>query len=117
LEAIAAANHTCAKITGHAFDANPQIVPSVIFTERNSDLSVSVVEPSDTQSNDATRSAAARVVNVHRDQARRFAVQEFETDEQFYGDTESIAFPKLDDRQLAMPKPLGSRHFQDRSDR
>jgi thioredoxin reductase (NADPH) len=32
-----------------------------------------------------------------------------ETDEQFYRDTESIAFPKLDDRQLAMLEPLGSR--------
>ena len=32
-----------------------------------------------------------------------------ETDEQFYRDTESIAFPKLDDSQLAMLEPLGSR--------
>ena len=32
-----------------------------------------------------------------------------ETDEQFYRDTENIAFPKLDDRQLAMLEPLGSR--------
>ena len=32
-----------------------------------------------------------------------------ETDEQFYRDTESIAFPKLDDTQLAMLEPLGSR--------
>ncbi len=30
-------------------------------------------------------------------------------DEQFYRETESIAFPKLDDRQLAMLEPLGSR--------
>src|SRR5258707_1461313 len=30
-------------------------------------------------------------------------------DEQFYRDTESIAFPKLDDRQLAMLEPLGTR--------
>jgi len=30
-------------------------------------------------------------------------------DEQFYRDTESIAFPKLDDRQLAMLEPLGRR--------
>src|SRR6476620_8594628 len=30
-------------------------------------------------------------------------------DEQFYRDTESIAFPKLDDRQLAMLEALGSR--------
>jgi thioredoxin reductase (NADPH) len=32
-----------------------------------------------------------------------------EADEQFYRDTESIAFPKLDDTQLAMLEPLGSR--------
>src|SRR5437879_1886618 len=32
-----------------------------------------------------------------------------ETDELFYRDTESIAFPKLDDSQLAMLEPLGSR--------
>ena len=32
-----------------------------------------------------------------------------EADEQFYSDTESIAFPKLDDRQIAMLEPLGSR--------
>jgi thioredoxin reductase (NADPH) len=30
--------------------------------------------------------------------------------EQFYRDTESIAFPKLDDRQLALLEPLGERH-------
>src|SRR5437868_6341790 len=34
---------------------------------------------------------------------------ELEKDEQFYRDTESIAFPKLDDRQLAMLEPLGTR--------
>ena len=32
-----------------------------------------------------------------------------ERDEQFYRDTESVAFPKLDDRQLAMLEPLGQR--------
>src|SRR3989442_5161766 len=32
-----------------------------------------------------------------------------ETDELFYRDTESVAFPKLDDSQLAMLEPLGSR--------
>lgn len=32
-----------------------------------------------------------------------------ETDEQFYRDTETVAFPKLDDRQLAMLEPLGAR--------
>ena len=33
---------------------------------------------------------------------------ELDKDEQFYRDTESIAFPKLDDRQLAMLAPLGA---------
>ena len=32
-----------------------------------------------------------------------------EKDEQFYRDTESIAFPKLDDRQLALLESLGKR--------
>jgi thioredoxin reductase (NADPH) len=32
-----------------------------------------------------------------------------ERDEQFYRDTQSVAFPKLDDSQLAMLEPLGSR--------
>ncbi|HEV7404250.1 MAG TPA: FAD-dependent oxidoreductase [Chthoniobacteraceae bacterium] len=32
-----------------------------------------------------------------------------DTDEQFYRDTESVAFPKLDDHQLAMLEPLGAR--------
>jgi thioredoxin reductase (NADPH) len=39
-----------------------------------------------------------------------------EADEQFYRDTESIAFPKLDDRQLAMLEPLGSRRKVRRGD-
>lgn len=34
-----------------------------------------------------------------------------ENDEQFYRDTESIAFPKLDDRQLALLEPLGQRRI------
>ncbi|MGB8169718.1 MAG: FAD-dependent oxidoreductase [Chthoniobacteraceae bacterium] len=34
-----------------------------------------------------------------------------EKDEQFYRDTQSIAFPKLDDRQLAMLEPLGQRRI------
>jgi thioredoxin reductase (NADPH) len=33
---------------------------------------------------------------------------ELDEDEQFYRDTESIAFPRLDDRQLAMLEPLGA---------
>jgi thioredoxin reductase (NADPH) len=34
---------------------------------------------------------------------------EIDEDEQFYRDTETIAFPKLDDRQLAMLEPIGTR--------
>jgi thioredoxin reductase (NADPH) len=36
---------------------------------------------------------------------------ELDQDEQFYRDTQSIAFPKLDDRQLAMLEPLGARRI------
>ena len=36
--------------------------------------------------------------------------------EQFYRDTEYIAFPKLDDRQLAMLEPLGVRRIVRRGD-
>src|SRR5258707_15794487 len=36
---------------------------------------------------------------------------DLDQDEQFYRDTESIAFPKLDDRQLAMLEPLGARRI------
>src|ERR1700688_1550030 len=36
---------------------------------------------------------------------------ELDDDEQFYRDTESIAFPKLDDQQLAMLEPLGARRI------
>ena len=36
---------------------------------------------------------------------------ELDNEEQFYRDTESTAFPKLDDRQLAMLEPLGSRRI------
>src|SRR5438552_14139306 len=39
------------------------------------------------------------------------ATTELDKDEQFYRDTESIAFPKLDDRQLAMLEPLGTRRL------
>ncbi len=34
---------------------------------------------------------------------------ELEEDERFYAETESVAFPKLDDRQIALLEPLGSR--------
>jgi thioredoxin reductase (NADPH) len=36
---------------------------------------------------------------------------EVDEDEQFYRDTESVAFPKLDDRQLALLEPLGARRM------
>src|SRR5215831_13140248 len=45
----------------------------------------------------------ARVTNPY--------MTELDKDEQFYRDTESIAFPKLDDRQLAMLEPLGVRRI------
>jgi thioredoxin reductase (NADPH) len=37
-------------------------------------------------------------------------------DEQFYRDTESIAFPKLDDHQLSMLGPLAQRRVVNRGD-
>jgi thioredoxin reductase (NADPH) len=37
-------------------------------------------------------------------------------DEQFYRDTESVAFPKLDDHQLALLEPLGERRVLKRGD-
>jgi thioredoxin reductase (NADPH) len=37
-------------------------------------------------------------------------------DEQFYRDTESIAFPKLDDHQLSLLEPLGKRHVLKRGE-
>src|SRR6476620_12094056 len=39
-----------------------------------------------------------------------------EQDEQFYRDTESIAFPKLDDYQLSLLEPLGERRAMKRGD-
>jgi thioredoxin reductase (NADPH) len=41
---------------------------------------------------------------------------ESDKDEQFYRDTEHIAFPKLNDRQLAMLEPLGVRRIVRRGD-
>ena len=37
-------------------------------------------------------------------------------DEQFYRDTESIAFPKLDDHQLSLLEPLGERRVLKRGE-
>ncbi len=37
-------------------------------------------------------------------------------DEQFYRDTESIAFPKLDDHQLSLLEPLGKRRVLKRGE-
>src|SRR2546430_15434989 len=37
-------------------------------------------------------------------------------DEQFYRDTESVAFPKLDDRQLSLLEPLAERRVVKRGD-
>src|ERR1041385_9186082 len=39
-----------------------------------------------------------------------------EQDEQFYRDTESVAFAKLDDRQLSLLEPLGQRRVLKRGD-
>src|SRR3954465_15058633 len=39
-----------------------------------------------------------------------------EQDEQFYRDTESVAFPKLSDEQLALLEPLGARRRLNRGD-
>src|SRR5512133_4403642 len=39
-----------------------------------------------------------------------------EQDEQFYRDTESIAFPKLDDHQLSLLEPLGERRVLSRGE-
>jgi thioredoxin reductase (NADPH) len=41
---------------------------------------------------------------------------EEEQDEQFYRDTESIAFPKLDDHQLSLLEPLGERRVMKRGE-
>src|SRR4029079_4584965 len=39
-----------------------------------------------------------------------------EQDEQFYRDTESIAFPKLNDQQLSLLEPLGERRVLKRGE-
>jgi len=43
-------------------------------------------------------------------------VTDDEQDEQFYRDTESIAFPKLNDHQLSLLEPLGHRRVMKRGD-
>ncbi|PYL33858.1 MAG: thioredoxin reductase, partial [Verrucomicrobia bacterium] len=37
-------------------------------------------------------------------------------DEQFYRDTEGVAFPKLNDHQLSLLEPLGERRLVERGD-
>src|SRR4029077_11365110 len=44
------------------------------------------------------------------------AATTLEEDERFYRDTEAIAFPKLDDRQLSLLEPLGQRRALKRGD-
>jgi hypothetical protein len=44
------------------------------------------------------------------------AMTTVEQDEQFYRDTESVAFPKLSDEQLALLEPLGNRRRLHRGD-
>jgi thioredoxin reductase (NADPH) len=43
-------------------------------------------------------------------------VTDEQQDEQFYRDTESIAFPKLNDQQLSLLEPLGERRMMKRGD-
>jgi len=43
-------------------------------------------------------------------------VTDEQQDEQFYRDTEAIAFPKLDDHQLSLLEPLGERRVMKRGD-
>jgi thioredoxin reductase (NADPH) len=45
-----------------------------------------------------------------------YLMTEAEKDEQFYRDTQSVAFPKLDDRQIAALEPLGKRRTLRRND-
>src|ERR1700723_3072702 len=48
----------------------------------------------------------------HRDSARTHPIMsEDDKDERFYRDTEAIAYPKLDDWQLALLEPLGHRRM------
>jgi thioredoxin reductase (NADPH) len=53
---------------------------------------------------------------VYSKQAEEFIMIEHDQDEQFYRDTESVAFPKIDDRQLALLEPLGNRRTLRRGD-
>ena len=46
----------------------------------------------------------------------REVTAEEQQDEQFYRDTESIAFPKLNDHQLSLLEPLGERRVMKRGD-
>ena len=43
-------------------------------------------------------------------------MNEDDKDEQFYRDTEAVAFPKIDDRQLALLEPLGKRRSLQRGE-
>ena len=49
-------------------------------------------------------------------QSRFSAVPTEQEDEQFYRDTESVAFPKLDDHQLSLLEPLGERRILKRGE-
>jgi thioredoxin reductase (NADPH) len=46
-----------------------------------------------------------------KERKARLVMVELDEDERFYRDTESVAFPKLDDRQLALLEPLGKRRI------
>ena len=62
-----------------------------------------------------TKYARFQVLLVHT-HAYNVHVTDNEQDEQFYRDTESIAFPKLNDHQLSLLEPLGERRVMKRGD-
>ena len=57
---------------------------------------------------------AARVAAAAR--KKQVALQRMLVDEHFYRDTESVAFPKLNDYQLSLLEPLGQRRVVNRGD-
>src|SRR5438552_18391797 len=57
---------------------------------------------------------AARAATAAR--REQVALRRMLIDEHFYRDTESVAFPKLNDYQLSLLEPLGQRRVAHRSD-
>jgi thioredoxin reductase (NADPH) len=56
------------------------------------------------------------LISLTSRQASRLMTSEQDEDDQFYRDTESIAFPKLSDRQLQMLEPLGAKRVLKQGD-